>query len=442
MYEIILGRKQEDLEKFGKQGTIFIAKHYIQMGREVSLANPVLLDVARPHVILICGKRGSGKSYTLSSIAEEMANLPEEVSKNIASLFFDTMGIFWTMKYPNYRDEELLAKWGYEPQGLGNKVIVFTPHGHFDKMKNLGIPVDKPFSIPTGELSGIEWCELIGISPLEEAGVALEKAVNKLRKDVEKFEVDDIISEIERSEFEEKVKKFLVNRLNVVKEWGLFRKEGTEIEEILQRGKISIIDLALYTQEVRGLSIKALVIGLLCKKILEKRILARRIEELALIERGYGYFRGFGERVKEQIPLVWIFIDEAHEFIPEKGETLASLPLIRIIREGRQPGISLVMATQQPGKINTDVITQCDLVISHNVTAKIDIEALNNIMQTYLTYTIGKYLSMLPKRRGAAIVLDDNQERVYPIQIKPKKSWHGGMEPSAISELESLRKKL
>ena len=96
--------------------------------------------------------------------------------------------------------------------------------------------------------------------------------MNKLRKDVEKFEVDDIISEIERSEFEEKVKKFLVNRLNVVKEWGLFRKEGTEIEEILQRGKISIIDLALYTQEVRGLSIKALVIGLLCKKILEKRI--------------------------------------------------------------------------------------------------------------------------------------------------------------------------
>lgn len=437
MYEIILGRKEEDLEKFGKEGTIMIAKHYIQMGEEMSLANPVLLDVNRPHVILICGKRGSGKSYTLSSIAEEMANLPEEVSNNIASLFFDTMGIFWTMKFPNYRDEALLAKWGLEPLGLEKKVIVFTPHGHFERMKNLGIPVDEPFSISPWEMTGAEWCELLNISPLQEQGIILEKVVNKLRRDVEKFEIDDIISEIGSSSVSEEAKKFLMNRLEVVKGWGLFKRDGTPLEKILNRGKISIIDLALYTQETRSLSIKALVIGLLCRKILERRILARRLEELSILERGYSYFsRGYFEKSKEEIPLVWIFIDEAHEFLPEKGETLATLPLIRIIREGRQPGISLVMATQQPGKINTDVITQCDLVISHHVTAKMDIQALNNIMQTYLTYTIEKYLSMLPKRRGAAIVLDDTQERVYPIQIKPKRSWHGGMEPSAISELK------
>ena len=31
------------------------------MGKTVSLANQILLDVARPHVLLVCGKRGSGK---------------------------------------------------------------------------------------------------------------------------------------------------------------------------------------------------------------------------------------------------------------------------------------------------------------------------------------------------------------------------------------------
>ena len=52
---------------------------------------------------------------------------------------------------------------------------------------------------------------------------------------------------------------------------------------------------------------------------------------------------------KKEVPLIWLFIDEAHEFLVKEGKTAASDALIQILREGRQPGISLVMATQQPG---------------------------------------------------------------------------------------------
>ena len=129
------------------------------------------------------------------------------------------------------------------------------------------------------------------------------------------------------------------------------------------------------------------------------------------------------------MPNVWILIDEAAEFLPKNGRTAATDSLIQVIREGRQPGISLILATQQPGEIHNDVITQSDIIISHRLTAKNDIEALNNMMQTYLVGDIQKYLNDLPDLKGSAVILDDNSERMYPIRVRPKFTWHGGEAP-------------
>jgi hypothetical protein len=75
------------------------------MGNYTSLSNKIWLDVIKTHVILVCGKRGSGKSYSLGVNNEEISGLPDEISANIAPIIFDTMGIFWTMKYQNEKDK-------------------------------------------------------------------------------------------------------------------------------------------------------------------------------------------------------------------------------------------------------------------------------------------------------------------------------------------------
>ena len=67
--DIIIGRDPEDLEKYGKKGCIILGKHIVGKGYDYNLTNPVLMDVLRPHVILILGKRGSGKSYSSGVIA-------------------------------------------------------------------------------------------------------------------------------------------------------------------------------------------------------------------------------------------------------------------------------------------------------------------------------------------------------------------------------------
>ena len=148
---------------------------------------------------------------------------------------------------------------------------------------------------------------------------------------------------------------------------------------------------------------------------------------------GGGYLLSSSHRLEHDVPVenTLAMIDEAHEFLPREGKTAASDALIQLLREGRQPGISMVLATQQPGEIHKDVMTQSDIVISHRVTARKDIVALNDIMQTYLLADIQKYLNNLPRLNGSAIILDDNSERIYPMKVRPRFTWHGGEAPSA-----------
>jgi DNA helicase HerA-like ATPase len=164
-------------------------------------------------------------------------------------------------------------------------------------------------------------------------------------------------------------------------------------------------------------------------------MLARKEEEVHDISRGLNY-SAISE--KKKTPLVWLFIDEAHEFLPLNENIISTDALVQILREGRQPGISLVLATQQPGKIHTDVMTQSDVVISHRVTSKQDVDALNHMMQSYLTNSIQGYMNDLPSLKGSAIILDDNSERIYPMRMRPRFTWHGGEAPKAIDEEKEI----
>lgn len=432
-YKIIVGRDDADLKKLGDKGTIFLGRHYVKMGQTTSLSSNVYLDVAGAHVILISGKRGSGKSHSLGVIAEEMSNLPEEISQNLAVLIIDTMGIFWTMKYPNTRDEELLESWSLKPTQLST-IDIYCPTGYFKRQKQEGIPVDYKFSIKTSELDGSDWCNTFGITLTEPIGILIERIISDLKENKEDYGIDDIIEEIRNDKREEKnVKDATENRFLAAKSWGLFSKEGTEIKDIIKSGRVSVLDVSVYSKVSGEWGIKNLVIGLLAKKLLMERMFKRRVEEIESIEAGksyFGYEKEFKE--KEEMPLIWICVDEAHEVLPKEGKTAATDALVQLIREGRQPGISMVLATQQPGEIHKDVITQSDIVLSHRVTARRDINALNNIMQTYLRADIQRYLNELPRLKGSAIILDDNSERIYPMRVRPRLTWHGGESPTAV----------
>ncbi len=407
--------------------------------REIEGTNKVYdLTVDKNHSFIANGiiSHNSGKSYTMGAIAEELSALPEEESQNISSLIFDTMGIYWTMKFRNDKDKNLLADWELKTRSL--PVKVFVPFGYADLFSEKGIPVDEKFALDIAELEAEDWIITFNLDFINPVAVLIQRAMSFLREKKKKFTIKDIIKNLEADEKSDRETiNAAVGLFEAAGNWGIFadeKNDPTKIKELITRGKTSVLDLSMYNS-VGAFNIRALVISLLCRKVFKERMIARKQEEINAISKGLNY-GSFTE--KKQVPLVWLFIDEAHEFLPLEGKTIATDALTQILREGRQPGISLVLATQQPGQIHKDVMTQSDLVIAHRVTSEQDIHALNNIMQTYLTSAIQQYMNDLPGSKGSAIILDDNSERIYPVQIRPRFTWHGGDAPTAISFEEEI----
>lgn len=396
-------------------GTLEVGRY---LALDKSMGSRVHMDALRPHAILICGKRGYGKSYTMGLIIEELATLSPEV--NIAALVIDTMGIFWTMRHPNNKDNEILSKWDFSPEGINAEL--FVPAGSIEHYKQMNIEA-KPFSISPQELSGYDWCSLFGFDPISQIGVFILKTIDEIKDKTSEFSLVNIIDHINiNGEADMTLRSATKNYFRLAISWGIFHEQGIILSDIIRKGKVAILDLS----SIDNQNIKAIAVKVLSSKIYNESIRSRRIYEK----------REMGEKpVDEVIPLVWMFVDEAHLFLPADGETPATSVLVNEwLRQGRQPGLSIIFATQRPAALHSDVISQSDIIICHRITAQDDISALEAVRPTYMRERIGDSLKKMGTEKGVAFIVDDNSESAHIVRMRPRKSWHGGDEPSAIKK--------
>ncbi len=364
-------------------------------------------------------------SYSGGILMEEMALLEDQFRNNLTSVIIDTMGIYWSMKTPNEEQIVLLDQWKLKPKGLEDRVKVFVPYSQKKEFLDADIPVDFGISVPPHEFSPEEWSlafQLPGTNPI---ALGLQKTINRLKERNERFSIDDLISDVkdDRS-LDTHVKSALDNMLDVADKWGVFGEEGVKMDEVMKPGRVNVFDVSKL-RESEAWSVRNLLVALVSRKIYESRVTARKQEEL--VKMG-------AIEMKERFPMVWLFIDEAHNFCPSDTMTVSSGPILTIVKQGREPGISLVPMTQMPNKIHQDVVSQADMVISHRLTSKSDLNALHSVMQTYLMEDLWKSIDDLPKTRGTAIILDDNSERIFSVQLRPRLSWHAGEAAIAVNE--------
>ncbi|MFZ2498109.1 MAG: ATP-binding protein [Methanosarcina sp.] len=387
------------------------------MALDHSRGAAVYLDALKPHAILICGKRGYGKSYTMGCLLEELALLQPAIKKRLASLVIDTMGIFWTMSHPNTFEAHRLKDWELNPTAVETEI--FVPAGKVEAYRKRDIDV-KPFSISIRELSGSQWCRLLKIEEVSPLGILLVRTVESLRDRGCAYSLEEIINEVRQDTRSDTASKGAAeNYFRAVNSWGLFSTEGTSLSELVSGGKTTILDVSTLENE----NVCAGAVSILAGRLYEERLEARRVYEKKLM----------GEKTEEEeFPMVWLFIDEAHIFVPAKNESLATGVLInRCLRQGRQPGLSLILATQRPASLHPDVVSQSDLLICHRLTASDDILALESSRPLYMQESIQAYLKKMGSERGAALIVDDHSESVHLVRIRPRVSWHGGGEPCA-----------
>ena len=421
----IIGRSLSDIEKYGESGTVYIGKVVMSSGERPVLGRKIRMDVAKPHLILICGKRGGGKSYDMAVLIEEMARLPMQVRNRIAVIVIDTVGIFWSLKKADEKNAEELSQWDLKAQPTDIKVLV--PKGKLDFYIEKEIPVDGAFSIKASELEANEWMALFKLTCRDPVGVLLTKVIESVREKLGTyFGIDEIIAAARSDdESESNTRQALVNRLRVAKTWGLIEKQAPKITDLAQAGAITIIDVSAYRQTIGAEGTKDIIVALVGKKLFEERMLFRKEEEIRLMK---------GKKRESGMPIVWMFIDEAHMFMPKDEENIALRVLLEWVRVGRQPGLSLVLATQRPDKLHPDTISQCDLFISHRMTSRPDIDAVSALRPSYLHKDFDKYYEEMPRSRGFAIILDDNSEKIWMTKIRPRYSWDAGVTASAFTD--------
>ncbi|WP_370572607.1 ATP-binding protein [Methanomethylovorans sp.] len=406
----VLGRRNKE-----EQGLLNLGRYLALDG---SAASYVGLDALGPHCILICGKRGYGKSYTMGTLIEELSLLPDDIRNNIASLVIDTMGIFWTMKKSNEPQKSLLKQWSLAPKEIDIKV--FVPSGSVKKYDEQKIEV-LPFSIPISAMDGYSWCKLFSIDEVSPLGVLLIRVIAELRSIYESFSFDSIMDMVIEDERADNVTKNAAeNYIRTASSWGIFTEEGVHVKDLVRRGCTTVLDVST----LKDLNVRAAVIGQISKEIYYQRLEARRSEERMLM----GHVQN-----NTCMPMTWMFIDEAHLFVPNRNKTLASDVLTNEwLRQGRQPGLSLILATQRPSALDPEVTSQSDILICHRLTAAEDINALESFRPSYMKENIGDSIRKMGMEQGIAFILDDTTEAAHVIRMRPRLSWHGGNEPSAL----------
>lgn len=427
-----IGRKGSMQKQYGEEGAMLLGKS----AEENNLGQKVYLDALLPHVVFITGSRGSGKSYALGVIAEELILK----NPNVSAVIIDPVGIFWSMKYPNKEEKELnaLNEWNLEPMGIEN-TSVFIPYGLSKKIPKE--TYDRLFSLRPSELNVEDWCLTFGIERFSQSGLLLERAVEKAKEKHKNYSIEELIKIIETDKeltskdrgYKSESRRALVSRLEAARSWGVFSKEGTSLAEICKKGIVSVIDISFLEENV-----SSLVIGMLSRKILNARKMITRQESM----KGYvEEMQDIDELLNIEIPPTWLFIDEAHTLIPSgTAKTAATDGLIEYVKQGRRPGCSLVFATQQPSAIDTKVLSQLDLLLCHKLVFDEDLKAVMKRMPTSVPkeYDNSKFIKILPI--GIALTGDrsDETSRAFCIKIRPRFSQHEGRDLKVGEESEKL----
>jgi len=119
--------------------------------------------------------------------------------------------------------------------------------------------------------------------------------------------------------------------------WGeIFDPEAKSALDVIENNRINVLDISELTAYQAQI-----IVDWYLKEVLEDR--KNAVKNLS--------------DAKFKSPVV-IAIEEAHVFLPSQRGTRCSETIARIAREGRKFGVSLIIISQRPSRLDADVVSQ------------------------------------------------------------------------------------
>lgn len=405
--------------------SVYLGK-VIEQGKASNILDyGVFCDVGFPHVVGIFGSRGSGKSFDLGVFLEGIFG--DESPSSDAAIVFDIQDQFWTLAYSP--DEEVesdreqiafLQSWGLPARQLNN-VRVWMPTG-----SDTQVPNANEFSLEPSQLSLSDWLAVLRLerySPMGQALISLLDVVGASTPQELASNCNDTVL----SGFQQGTVDGLRWRLASFGETQVLGPVGLSVDELLRPGVLNVLLMRNLPDAVR-----ALIVGVISRLVADRLGRVQQARKVAM-------------RTKEPIDpshdtitkRLWMVLDEAHVLVPSDESTAATEPLIDYVKRGRDAGLSLIFATQQPSAVNKKLMSQADITITHMLGIEADISAAVARMPTRSTVEyevdgqkvsgVGDIIRSLGP--GEAIIADGASGRIFVAKIRPRQSAHGGTTP-------------
>ena len=258
--------------------------------------------------LAILAMSGSGKSYLMSVLIEEMLERKPENGR-MSIVVLDSHGEYTGFRQTQYgKDTEIVSA------------------------KKFRIA----FSRVTPQMLR-EWSPEMSSAQVRELAPIMESLRREKKDKHEPYSLEDLIGRVESEMADKKrdnVKRPLIAWLAELSSLRLFSAaDFPKLQDAVAPGRLTVIDLS----EIENQRKKQILVSYLCRRL-------------------------FKMRKKEKIPPFLLVVEEAHNYAPEKVErsrALAKSPIITIAREGRKFGACLCLISQRPVQLATTALSQC-----------------------------------------------------------------------------------
>ncbi|UCH37892.1 MAG: ATP-binding protein [Candidatus Bathyarchaeota archaeon] len=332
------------------KGTLFV-------GRTVD-DYPVTLPVnglVQRHLSII-GMTGSGKSYLLGLLCEELAK------HKAALLIIDAHNEYLPMAQTLPREVRRML------YSVGTAVGLNS------------------YTMDIKELTARDFQHFTGMGSGSTSIV--ESVIQALRESTPQYTIDDILKALDSktrngSPSEKAAALWARNYIQTLANTGMIGINEPPIKEMVNANQMTVIAMSGVRERIQ--------------QFITTSILQRI----------------FNARKRDEIPPLVLIVEEAHRFAPSQEQVSSSDLMRTLAAEGRKFGICLVVVSQRPNRLDATVLSQCVTNIVMKVKNPADLTSIRESAEN-VTEDI---LNELPRfERGEALVMGE----AFPMSIRFK----------------------
>lgn len=377
------------------------------LGKMISNGRVIGMDLNECNTISLFGVQGAGKSYTIGSVTEMVLRQFSKVNKlpaPMASVIFhysesmDYAPEFTSMVYPNNEKSQLAklkAEYGAEA-GCIKDVILLVPESQVE-LRQAEYPDLEVHRIgfDSSELAVRDWMFLLGAMGNDSTYIKeLKQIMKSHRNNMSLQNIRDGVAD--NGHMSSSQRSLAEQKLDFAEE---YITDGNKLQQYLKPGRLIIVDLRdefIEKDEALGLFVVMLNIFSSVMKV---------------------DGRAFNK---------FIVFDEAHKYMNNK-ELVGSITAA--IREMRHKGVSIMIASQDPMSLPTEIIELSSIVVMHRFSSPAWVKHVQKAITPLQTLTatematLGSGEAYLWANKSSDKVIT---QRPIKISIRPRVTKHGG----------------